>query len=165
LALGGVVSLVLLSGAHNFFMDVGSPLELVLRQSLILDENRLAAALAQAPAEVQPIIPVPRRILTQAAGKPPWDCPVGQEWCSGSCRSTISFTTDSSNCGRCGNQCSFSQTCSGGSCVCGPGHSSCMGSCVSDASFLGDTSNCGRCGNSCSIGESCLGGSCTKIMP
>ncbi len=160
LAVGGIGSLVLFSGSRHFFLDVGSPMEMVLRQSLILDTNRVADALAHARPEVQPIVP-----MATIAAQPSFDCSGGQQWCGGSCRNTISFMNDSSNCGRCGNRCSFGETCSGGSCGCGPGSTSCMGSCVSDASFFSDTSNCGRCGNHCSVGESCTGGTCRKVMP
>src|SRR5262249_37322916 len=83
----------------------------------------------------------------------PTSCSAGQEWCNGSCVDTIRFTSDSSNCGRCGNRCSFNESCTGGFCDCAPGYEKCMGSCKSSADFIGDSSNCGRCGNICSIGE------------
>ena len=93
----------------------------------------------------------------------PTSCSVGQEWCMGDCVDTIKFMNDSANCGRCGNRCSISETCTGGFCSCAPGYESCMGRCVNSASFISDSSNCGRCGKICSIGESCLGGSCRKL--
>lgn len=78
---------------------------------------------------------------------------------------TIAFVNDSANCGRCGNQCSFSETCTGGFCSCRPGYTSCMGQCKSSADFISDNQNCGSCGNSCIGGESCFGGSCRKLAP
>lgn len=93
----------------------------------------------------------------------PTSCSVGQEWCMGDCVDTIQYMNDSANCGRCGNRCSISETCTGGFCSCAPGYESCMGRCVNSSSFISDSSNCGRCGNICSIGESCLGGSCRKL--
>lgn len=99
----------------------------------------------------------------QPTSNSPFDCRLGQEWCGARCVDSITFVTDSLNCGRCGNQCSFSETCTGGFCTCAGGYTMCMGSCVSETSFVSDTSNCGSCGNHCSIGQSCLGGSCVKI--
>jgi len=43
---------------------------------------------------------------------------------------TITFVNDSQNCGRCGNLCSYSETCTGGFCGCPPGSEQCMGRCV-----------------------------------
>src|SRR5215470_16421243 len=107
--------------------------------------------------------PTPPSPPPPSTGQGPTSCSLGQDWCMGRCVDTISYTNDSSNCGRCGNHCSFSETCTGGFCTCGPGYESCMGSCVSSSSFISDSSNCGRCGNHCSIGESCIGGSCRKL--
>lgn len=76
---------------------------------------------------------------------------------------TIAFMNDSQNCGRCGNHCSISEACSGGSCSCAPGSEMCMGSCVSSATFISDPQNCGRCGNICMAGETCTGGMCRKL--
>ena len=90
-------------------------------------------------------------------------CAAGQAWCQGRCVDAITFVNDSQNCGRCGNQCSFSETCTGGFCGCPPGSEQCMGRCVNSATFVGDSQNCGRCGNSCSAGESCVGGMCRKL--
>ena len=96
-------------------------------------------------------------------GIDPTACSAAQEWCQGRCVDSITFVNDTNNCGRCGNRCSFSETCRGGFCACGPGYEQCMGSCVSSASFISDSQNCGRCGNSCPAGESCLGGRCRKL--
>lgn len=98
-----------------------------------------------------------------SAANPTFSCAPGEEWCLGTCRSTVDFLNDSNNCGRCGNSCSAMETCSAGSCTCAAGYSMCMGNCMNDSSFIGDNSNCGRCGNICSIGESCVGGTCMKM--
>ncbi len=104
--------------------------------------------------------PVPS---TTTPGIGPASCSLGQDWCQGRCVDTITFVTDSANCGRCGNQCAFSETCNAGFCDCAPGYEKCMGSCVNSAMFVSDSQNCGRCGNSCGIGETCLGGMCQKL--
>ena len=93
----------------------------------------------------------------------PASCSAGEEWCEGRCMSPGDFIGNDSNCGRCGNRCSFNESCSGTSCSCAAGYTSCMGQCVSSSSFISDNSNCGSCGHSCSIGESCTGGTCMKI--
>ena len=105
--------------------------------------------------------PAPPPASTPSIG--PASCSIGQEWCQGRCIDTITYVTDSQNCGRCGNQCSPSETCSGGFCVCAPGFDTCMGRCVSIAAFMSDSQNCGRCGNSCAADENCVGGMCRKL--
>ena len=57
-AVGFVASLVLLASSHNFFLDVGTPVEMILRQPLFLEEPRVADAVrdsAQQPVAVQPV--------------------------------------------------------------------------------------------------------------
>jgi hypothetical protein len=81
----------------------------------------------------------------------------------GQCKSSIDYVNDNANCGRCGNSCSYNQSCTGGFCQCAPGYDSCMGQCKSTGDYISDNSNCGRCGNSCGIGESCVGGMCQKF--
>ena len=57
-AVGFVASLVLLASSHNFFLDVGTPVEMILRQPLLLEEPRVADAVrdsAQQPVAVQPV--------------------------------------------------------------------------------------------------------------
>jgi hypothetical protein len=120
---------------------------------------QLAACIHNGPTLPPPTPPAPSGGQTSG----PTSCSAGQEWCMGRCIDSISFVNDSANCGRCGNRCSFSETCTGGFCSCGPGYESCMGRCVSSASFISDSSNCGRCGNICMGGESCIGGSCRKL--
>lgn len=160
LTAGGVASLVMLTSSKEFFLDVGSPLEMVLQQPLSLERNRVAEAITKSKTSpIQAITPAP---TATAINKALWDCPTGQEWCGARCVDTISFVNDSNNCGRCGNHCSFSETCTGGSCTCALGYTLCMGSCTSDSAFLSDSSNCGRCGNHCSFNETCMGGTCMK---
>ncbi len=159
-AVGGIATFAVLGTSHNFFLDVGSPVDMTLPQPLSLDRSKIAGA--GAPSNAPPV---------QVVAHPPsanpaiTACGPGQESCRGSCVDTITFMNDSNNCGRCGNSCSVGEVCTAGSCSCAPGYSSCMGSCVNDASFMGDNNNCGRCGNGCSIGQSCLGGSCTRTTP
>lgn len=163
-AIGTVASLLMLGSTHHFYLDVGAPVDMVLQQPLSLDHEQVTEAVKQSTTHpVQAVSPPPTAATTGTKG--PFDCSAGQEWCNGSCVDTITFVNDSSNCGRCGNHCSFSETCTGGSCTCGPGYTSCMGSCKSSSSFLSDSSNCGRCGNSCSIGETCMGGTCMRTAP
>jgi hypothetical protein len=64
LAAGGIAAIALLSNSHNFFLDVGSPVEVVLQQPLRLDQDEVAAAVKkseQHPVAEQPIAarPVP----------------------------------------------------------------------------------------------------------
>ena len=57
-AVGFVASLVLLASSHNFFLDVGTPVEMILRQPLFLEEPQVADAVrdsAQQPVAVQPV--------------------------------------------------------------------------------------------------------------
>jgi hypothetical protein len=165
-AAGLVASLVMLTSSRNFYLDVGSPVEMTLQQPLSLERDQVADAITHATTHpVQAVAPRPQPPPTIGTSKSPFDCPAGEEYCHGSCVSTSSFINDSSNCGRCGNHCSFSETCTGGSCSCGPGYTSCMGSCISQGALMSDSSNCGRCGNSCSIGQTCMGGSCMRTTP
>lgn len=166
LAAGAVVSLALMARSHHFYVEEGSPLEATLPQDITLSATQVSAALEKSATQPPPM-PVrasraPPSAQASSAPTGPGSCSAGQEWCNGQCVNSSSFINDDSNCGRCGNMCSFNQSCTGTSCGCAPGYESCMGQCVSSASFIGDSSNCGRCGNSCSAGESCLGGSCTK---
>jgi hypothetical protein len=65
-AIGAVVSITLLLGSHNFYLDVGSPVEMTLQQPIKLEQNEVDAAVqqsAQHPVAEQPIAPRPA---------PPW---------------------------------------------------------------------------------------------
>jgi hypothetical protein len=63
LAAGGVASLALVLGTHNFYLDVGSPVSMVLHQPIILPEDEVADAIRDAeqhPAPEDPVAPPPR---------------------------------------------------------------------------------------------------------
>ncbi len=60
--IGMVASLVLLTRSHHFFLDVGSPVEMVLQQPLSLQQGEVTAAVRQSeerPVRQQPIAPRP----------------------------------------------------------------------------------------------------------
>jgi len=62
-AIGMVASILLLTTSHNFFLDVGSPVEMVLQQPLTLPQDQVADAVRQSgdhPVAQQPIAPRPR---------------------------------------------------------------------------------------------------------
>ena len=169
--MGLVTSLTLIGRNKQFYLEEGSPLYLEVSSPVSLTRAQISEAeRSTAPVQVirrtrpwpgpanNPPIVFPGN--TPATG--PSSCSAGEEWCMGSCKSTIDFMNDDNNCGRCGNSCRIGESCTGGSCGCAAGYSSCMGSCVSDSSFISDNNNCGSCGHSCSIGESCTGGMCMK---
>jgi hypothetical protein len=54
LAIGGVAAIALLTNSHNFYLDMGSPAEMVLQQPLSLQQGRVADAVT--PAKTQPPI-------------------------------------------------------------------------------------------------------------
>jgi hypothetical protein len=73
--------------------------------------------------------------------------------CGTSC---TTLSTDSNNCGKCGNACTAGQLCGGGLCSC-PAANQCGGACTDVSS---DAKNCGVCGHACAADESCTAGSC-----
>ncbi|MFY9742743.1 MAG: hypothetical protein WA252_05705 [Candidatus Sulfotelmatobacter sp.] len=80
LAAGGVISMALLFGGHNFFLEAGAPVSMVLHQPIVLPEDEVAAAIRDAeqhPAPEQPIAPPPLFI------PPPYSDP-GTCWTPGS---------------------------------------------------------------------------------
>jgi hypothetical protein len=166
---GLATSFALMARSHGFYIQEGSPLKMTLPHPVTLTQTQInASQSAPAPPPMPIVRPSPPPYSRGANGpvfSGPASCTAGQEWCQGSCVDTASFINDSSNCGRCGNQCSFSETCTGGSCSCGPAFTSCMGQCMSSADFISDNQNCGSCGHSCGAGEMCTGGTCTKIGP
>lgn len=109
----------------------------------------------------------------------------GKLWCSGACTDQ---TTDTSNCGSCGNSCASGENCQGGVCgssggtggglhyhvgggtvtLAGPGVMDSL-ACTSSGGLWcngacvdqnTDTSNCGSCGNACGSGVPCNSGKC-----
>jgi hypothetical protein len=73
--------------------------------------------------------------------------------CIDGCTDTSS---DTSNCGSCGNDCGPGFSCTDGECTCAG--TVCGDACVDIGS---DDSNCGDCGNTCGVGFDCVGGDCT----
>lgn len=64
-AVGLVASLVIFTSSHHFFLDVGAPVEMVLRQPVSLQQDQVAAAIRQ--SEEHPVPPQPiaqRRVLS-----------------------------------------------------------------------------------------------------
>jgi len=73
--IGGVLSMTLLFGSHSFFLDVGSPVDMELRQPLTLEQDQVNAAVRQSeqqPVPMQPVAPRPRPpAQLPDAGPPP----------------------------------------------------------------------------------------------
>ncbi len=67
------------------------------------------------------------------------------------CEADVSSNTE--NCGTCGNKCPEGIPCRNGTCTCGDGMVVCNGECVDLAT---DDNNCGACGNACEfVAEPC----------
>jgi hypothetical protein len=63
-ATGGIVSLVILTRGHQFFLDVGTPVDMTLQQPLVLEAGPVNDAVRQSrdrPASIQPVEPRPYR--------------------------------------------------------------------------------------------------------
>ena len=63
LAVGGVVSLVLLARSKGFYLDAGSPVEMILQKPLSLEQSRVADAVeesARSGVTIQPTAPRPQ---------------------------------------------------------------------------------------------------------
>jgi hypothetical protein len=59
-AAGMIASLFVLTGTHNFFLDVGTPVEMTLQHSVSLQQNEVANAVQQSeqyPVAEQPVAP------------------------------------------------------------------------------------------------------------
>src|SRR5579864_366616 len=69
-AIGGVTSFLLLTNSHNFFLDVGSPVEMVLQQPLSIEGDPLSGALGPSEPDEVPVQPIAPR---PAATFPPPD--------------------------------------------------------------------------------------------
>jgi hypothetical protein len=82
---------------------------------------------------------------------------------SGVTLGAVDTTSDTNNCGSCGNVCNppgnGSVSCVAGACrdVCGGGSTLCTGACVNT---LTDANNCGFCSNVCAQGIPCVSGTC-----
>jgi len=77
LAVGGIASMALVFNTHNFFLDVGSPVEMALQQPVSLQQNEVADAVRQSeqhPVAEQPVAQRPRPL-------PPPDMPVDHGTC------------------------------------------------------------------------------------
>jgi len=62
MAVGAVASLALLASTNHFFIDVGTPVDMVLTQPLRLEQNRVSDAVqkfGQQPVSIQPVFPRP----------------------------------------------------------------------------------------------------------
>jgi hypothetical protein len=68
-------------------------------------------------------------------------CQAGLKSCNGEC---VDLTSDTGNCGACGNACADGQSC-------------CDGTCIDTQS---NAQNCGDCGNACRAGHSCVSSNC-----
>jgi hypothetical protein len=60
-AIGGAASIALLFSTHNFFLDLGSPVEMVLQHPLTLEQDQVAAAVQQSGQHPVPEQPVAQR--------------------------------------------------------------------------------------------------------
>jgi hypothetical protein len=63
LAAGGIVSLVILTRSHQFFLDVGTPVEMTLQQPMLLETDQVAEAVRRSsenPVSPQPVAPRPQ---------------------------------------------------------------------------------------------------------
>jgi Stigma-specific protein, Stig1 len=72
-------------------------------------------------------------------------------------RRCVDLTSDSTNCGLCGNTCNSGSVCTAGVCACPMGFLACNGICT-DVSK--DPLNCGGCGMVCGKGQVCSNGAC-----
>ncbi len=60
LAVGGIASLALVLNSHNFFLDVGSPVEMVLQHPISLQQDEVADAIRDAEQHPAPEHPIAR---------------------------------------------------------------------------------------------------------
>jgi hypothetical protein len=77
--------------------------------------------------------------------------------CGAAC---VDKSTDSANCGSCGNKCSSATTCVNGQCACAANGTLCNGQCVDTQT---DANNCNGCGNTCAPGYTCKAAACTCL--
>ncbi len=70
----------------------------------------------------------------------------------------VTLATDKAHCGKCGNACGPTDTCSGGECKCSGGGTKCPdGKC---ADLATDTAHCGSCTTACGANMVCSSGAC-----
>jgi hypothetical protein len=77
LAVGGIASLALVLNTRNFFLDVGSPVEMVLQHPISLQQDEVADAIRDAeqhPAPEQPIVDRPQPAPLQPSDNGPTFC-------------------------------------------------------------------------------------------
>ena len=113
-------------------------------------------------------------VCTEAAGSftgTAVGCPTGEIYCNGRC---ADLSSDTQNCGLCGNRCPPGSACVSGVCTrtsgagttgvgsacCPDGDTNCNGQCVN---LLTDTQSCGRCGRACPEGTKCIDGACIAV--
>ena len=68
-AIGALVSITLLFSSRNFFMDVGTPVEMILQQPISLPQDQVAEAIREAlqePVPQQPAAPPPAQAVPPA---------------------------------------------------------------------------------------------------
>jgi hypothetical protein len=73
-AIGGIASIALLLNTHNFFLDVGTPAEMILQHPLSLAPDEVAEAIRDAqqhPGPAQPIAEGPQAVPDTGNGAPP----------------------------------------------------------------------------------------------
>jgi hypothetical protein len=88
--------------------------------------------------------------------------------CNGTVDEGFSLSSDTQNCGSCGNVCGFSNatgSCIGGTCqisTCNASFGNCDGNQTNgcEVNLTSDAANCGACGHACGVGESCFAGVC-----
>jgi hypothetical protein len=83
-------------------------------------------------------------------------CQNNEILCSKGC---TTLSSDSSNCGQCGNACPNGETCNNGTCGCNPstGEIMCNGICTLTNN---NSEHCGQCGNACPSYQTCDGNTC-----
>jgi hypothetical protein len=57
--IGFIATIAMFASSHNFYLDVGSPVEMTLQHPITLQEDQIAAAGQPLPQSVQPVAPRP----------------------------------------------------------------------------------------------------------
>lgn len=70
-AIGALASVMLLFSSHHFFLDVGSPVDMVLRQPLTLEQNQVEDAVRQSEQQPVAVQPIERRPVPPPPPPPP----------------------------------------------------------------------------------------------